>query len=68
MQNMGIDQTKVNLNGGAIALGHPLGATGAMILGTAVDLLQESNKRLALVSLCTAGGMGLAMVIENMKG
>ena len=68
MQNMGIDQTKVKLNGGAIALGHPLGATGAMILGTAVDLLQESNKRLALVSLCTAGGMGLAMVIENMKG
>ena len=55
----------VNVNGGAIAMGHPLGATGAMILGTALDELERSNKRTALVTLCVASGMGSATIIER---
>ena len=55
----------VNVNGGAIAMGHPLGATGAMILGTALDELERSNKSTALVTLCVASGMGSATIIER---
>ena len=55
----------VNINGGAIAMGHPLGATGAMILGTALDELERSNKATALVTLCVASGMGSATIIER---
>jgi acetyl-CoA C-acetyltransferase len=55
----------VNVNGGAIAMGHPLGATGAMILGTALDELERSNKNTALVTLCVASGMGSATIIER---
>lgn len=58
-----IDQ--VNVNGGAIALGHPLGATGAMILGTLVDELERANKRFGLATLCIGGGMGVATIIER---
>ena len=56
---------KVNVNGGAIAMGHPLGATGAMILGTVVDELERSGGRYGLVTLCIGGGMGLATIIER---
>ncbi len=55
----------VNVNGGAIAMGHPLGATGAMLLGTAVDELERTGKRLALVTLCIGAGMGTATIIER---
>ena len=53
------------MNGGAIALGHPLGATGAMLLGTAIDELERQNKATALITLCIGGGMGIATVIER---
>jgi acetyl-CoA C-acetyltransferase len=65
MQALDIPHDKLNVNGGAIALGHPLGATGAMILGTMVDELERSDKETALVTLCIGGGMGTAMVIER---
>jgi acetyl-CoA C-acetyltransferase len=56
---------KVNVNGGAIALGHPLGATGGMILGTLVDELERTGKRYGLATLCIGGGMGCATVVER---
>ena len=55
---------KVNVNGGAIALGHPLGATGAMILGTLIDELHRTGGKYGLATLCVAGGMGIATVVE----
>ena len=55
----------VNVNGGAIALGHPLGATGAMLLGTALDELERQDKKTALITLCVGGGMGIATIIER---
>jgi len=65
MQALDIDHAKVNVNGGAIALGHPLGATGAMILGTAIDELERRNASTALVTLCIGVGMGTATIIER---
>ncbi|MCC7259195.1 MAG: acetyl-CoA C-acetyltransferase [Gammaproteobacteria bacterium] len=65
MQVLGVSPDKVNVNGGAIALGHPLGATGAMILGTALDELERRNLRTALVTLCVGAGMGTATIIER---
>jgi acetyl-CoA C-acetyltransferase len=65
MQAFDLDPDKVNPNGGAIALGHPLGATGAMILGTALDELERTDKSLALVTLCIGAGMGTATIIER---
>ncbi len=62
---LGIDLDRVNVNGGAIALGHPLGATGAILLGTALDELERSNKQTALITLCIGGGMGIATIIER---
>ena len=62
---LGIDPSRVNVNGGAIALGHPLGATGAILLGTALDELERTNKSTALITLCIGGGMGIATVIER---
>ena len=59
------DLDRVNVNGGAIALGHPLGATGAMLLGTALDELERSGKATALVTLCIGGGQGIATVLER---
>jgi len=56
---------RVNVNGGAIALGHPLGATGAMILGTALDELERRDLSTALITLCAGGGMGIATIIER---
>ena len=65
MQALNIPHDKINVNGGAIALGHPLGATGAMILGTMVDELERTGKSTALVTLCVGAGMGTATIIER---
>jgi len=65
MQALDIDHADMNVNGGAIAMGHPLGATGAMILGTMVDELERSGKQTALVTLCIGAGMGTATIIER---
>ena len=65
MQALDIDHAKINVNGGAIAMGHPLGATGAMILGTVLDELERTGKGTALVTLCVGAGMGTATVIER---
>ncbi len=65
IQAFDIDNEKINVNGGAIAMGHPLGATGAMILGTVLDELERTNKSTALVTLCIGGGMGTATIIER---
>lgn len=65
MQVLDVDHSKINVNGGAIAMGHPLGATGAMILGTMVDELERSGKSTALVTLCIGAGMGTATIIER---
>lgn len=64
-QALEIDPEKLNVNGGAIAMGHPLGATGAMILGTALDELERSDRETALVNLCVGAGMGTAMAITR---
>ncbi|CAL9373934.1 acetyl-CoA C-acetyltransferase [Streptomyces sp. enrichment culture] len=66
VKDMGLSLDKVNVNGGAIALGHPLGATGAMILGTLVDELGRQDKRYGLATLCVGGGMGIATVVERL--
>ena len=65
MQKFGLDPAKVNVNGGAIAMGHPLGATGAMILGTVIDELERRGKETALVTLCIGAGMGTATIVER---
>jgi len=65
MKAHNIEHDKINVNGGAIAMGHPLGATGAMILGTMVDELERSNKETSLITLCIGGGMGTATIIER---
>ena len=65
LQAFAADPAKVNVNGGAIALGHPLGATGAMLVGTALDELERSGKAIALVTLCIGAGMGTATIIER---
>ncbi len=65
MQAFDLDAARVNVNGGAIALGHPLGATGAMLIGTVLDELERSGKSTALVTLCIGAGMGTATIIER---
>lgn len=65
MERLGLDASTVNVNGGAIAMGHPLGATGAMILGTVLDELERTGKGTALVTLCIGAGMGTATIIER---
>ena len=65
IRTLGIDPDRVNVNGGAIALGHPLGATGAILLNTALDELERTQKATALITLCIGGGMGIATVIER---
>ena len=64
-KDLNIPDEKLNVNGGAIAMGHPLGATGAMITGTMVDELERRNGRYALITLCIGGGMGVATIIER---
>ena len=65
MRDMGVPHDKVNVNGGAIAMGHPLGATGAMILGTLIDELHRRGQRYGLATLCVGGGMGIATIVER---
>lgn len=66
MRDLDVPHEKVNVNGGAIALGHPLGATGAMLLGTVLDELERRGGRYGLVTLCIGGGMGVATIIERL--
>lgn len=65
MQNLDIDHSKINVNGGAIAMGHPLGATGGMILGTLLDEMERADKETGLVTLCVGAGMGTATILER---
>ena len=65
MRDMGVPHEKVNVNGGAIALGHPLGATGAMLLGTLLDELERRHLKRGLITLCVGGGMGIATIVER---
>ena len=65
MRDLDVDHAKVNVNGGAIALGHPIGATGSMLIGTALDELERSGQSTALVTMCAAGGMAPAVIIER---
>ncbi len=67
MADTGFDHEQVNVNGGAIAMGHPLGATGAMILGTLVDELERRDQRYGVATLCVGGGMGIATVVERLS-
>ena len=64
MKELHVPHEKVNVNGGAIAMGHPLGATGAMILGTLIDELHRRKLRYGLATLCVGGGMGIATIVE----
>ena len=65
MRDLDLDHEKVNVNGGAIAMGHPLGATGAMILGTLIDELERRDLQRGLATLCVGGGMGIATIVER---
>ena len=65
MQAFGVDHARLNVNGGAIAMGHPLGATGAMILGTLLDEMERSDRETGLATLCVASGMGAATILER---
>ena len=66
IRDLGLDRTKVNPNGGAIALGHPIAATGAILIGTALDELERSGGRYGLITMCAAGGMAPAIIIERL--
>ena len=65
IRRLGLDREKVNINGGAMALGHPIGATGSILVGTALDELERQQKRYALITMCAAGGMAPAIIIER---
>ena len=65
MQQLDIDHDRINVNGGAIAMGHPLGATGAMVFGTVLDEMERRGLSNALVTLCIGAGMGTATIIER---
>jgi acetyl-CoA C-acetyltransferase len=65
-RDLGVDDDRLNVNGGGIALGHPLGATGAMLLGTVIDELERREGRYGLVTLCVGGGMGVATIVERL--
>ncbi len=67
IRDLGLDRTKVNVNGGAIALGHPIGATGAMLVGTVLDELERTGGRFGLVTMCAAGGMAPALIIKRLS-
>ncbi len=66
VRELGLDTAKVNVNGGAIAIGHPIGASGARILTTLLHEMQRSGARKGLATLCVGGGMGVAMTVEAM--
>ena len=65
VRDLELDWSKVNINGGSIALGHPIGATGSILIGTIVDELERQNKRYGLVTMCAAGGMAPAIIVER---
>jgi acetyl-CoA C-acetyltransferase len=65
MRDLDLDPATVNVNGGAIALGHPLGATGGMLIGTVLDELERRDLTTALVTMCIGGGMGIATILER---
>ena len=65
IREMKADESKINVNGGAIAFGHPLGATGAMLLGTVLDELERQDKTTGMITLCIGGGMGISTIIER---
>ena len=65
LRDLDLDRAKVNINGGSIALGHPIGATGSILIGTALDELERSGGRYGLVTMCAAGGMAPAIIIER---
>ena len=67
MRDLELDRDKVNVNGGAIALGHPIGATGAMLIGTVLDELERQDKQVGLVTMCAGGGMAPAIIIERVE-
>jgi len=64
-RDLGLDPERVNVNGGAIAFGHPIGATGAMLIGTVLDELERRDLNVGLVTMCTGGGMGTATILER---
>jgi acetyl-CoA C-acetyltransferase len=68
IRDLDLDRSKVNVNGGSIALGHPIGATGAMLIGTVLDELERTGGRYGLVTMCAAGGMAPAIIIERIDG
>jgi acetyl-CoA C-acetyltransferase len=65
MRDLDLDPARVNVNGGAIALGHPLGATGGMLVGTLLDELERQDKTRGCVTMCIGGGMGIATIVER---
>jgi acetyl-CoA C-acetyltransferase len=65
IRELGLDTDKLNVNGGAMALGHPIGGTGPMLIQTALDELERTDKEVALIAMCTGGGMGTATIIER---
>jgi acetyl-CoA C-acetyltransferase len=67
MRDLDIPRDRVNVNGGAIALGHPLGATGGMLIGTILDELERRDKATGLVTLCIGGGMGITTILERVN-
>jgi acetyl-CoA C-acetyltransferase len=67
LKDLDVDPAKVNVNGGSIALGHPIGATGSLLIGTAIDELERADKSTALITMCAAGGMAPAVIIERMN-
>jgi acetyl-CoA C-acetyltransferase len=66
IRDLNLDRAKVNVNGGAIALGHPIGATGSILVGTLLDELERQGKKRGLVTMCAAGGMAPAIIIETL--
>ena len=66
VRDLDLDRSKVNVNGGSIALGHPIGATGSILIGTVLDELERTGGRYGLVTMCAAGGMAPAIIIERM--
>ena len=67
IRDLDLDRDKVNVNGGAMALGHPIGATGSILIGTMVDELEPQAKRSCLVTMCAAGGMAPAIIVERIN-
>ena len=65
IRDLDLDREKVNINGGAMALGHPIAATGSILIGTALDELERSGGRYGLITMCAGGGMAPAMIIER---